>query len=170
MGLNSGRMRLNDSNLLMARAVVRVVDPQGFETFDAQVRATHAAVSTGRSAAGGDPLDEVRALSQSLGAYLPRVAGRGYDAGAQRALLLALVDEVLAGDYGDYAGAEQAYTGITGVANDLIARGALTASPAIRQIMRELLQGLANDETYDAPAFARGIGQLRAAIAQQVKS
>lgn len=170
MGLGAGRMRLNDSNLLMVRAIVHVTDAHSAPAFDSAVREVHAAVSTGRGPGGEDPLVLAAALSTRLDEWLPKVAGMNFPPPAQRALLLALVDQVMAGDYTDYAGAEQAYMGIVSVANDLLSRGALGGADTIRADLAALLRVLQHDEAFDTDTFATTLAQLRAHIASQVKS
>jgi hypothetical protein len=51
LGVGPGRMRLNDSNLLMLRAIVRATDPANANAFSAQVAQLHQAVA-GNNASG----------------------------------------------------------------------------------------------------------------------
>lgn len=170
MGLGSGRMRLNDSNLLMARAVVHVVSGDSADDFDRAVQATQQAVASGRGPQGEDPLALAHALSDRLTALLPRVAAMRFPPAAQRALLLALVDQVMAGDYTDYAGAEQAYMGIVSVTNDLLARGALSDAGRLRADLKAMLETLQKDEAFEPEAYAAMLKNFRAHVSSQVKS
>ena len=170
MGLGSGRMRLNDSNLLMARAVIHVVSPEAGAEFAREVRATQQAVAGGRGPAGEEPLMLAQALAGRLTDLLPRVAAMRFPPATQRALLLALVDEVLAGDYTDYAGAEQAYMGIVSVTNDLLARGALHDAPTLRADLKSMLKTLQQDEAFEPDSYAGTLRQFRVHVSSQVKS
>jgi len=170
MGLGSGRMRLNDSNLLMARAVVHVMNAKAGADFDQEVRKTQQAVASGRGPGGEDPLALARALSARLTALLPRVAAMQFPPATQRTLLLALVDQVLAGDYTDYAGAEQAYMGIVSVTNDMLARGALADAVTLRADLKAMLETLQKDEAFEPDSYAETLQRFRAHVSSQVKS
>lgn len=169
MGLGSGRMRLNDSNLLMARAVVHVLSDESGAEFDHAVRATQQAVASGRGPAGEDPLVLARALSARLTTLLPRVAAMHFPPATQRALLLALVDQIMASDYSDYAGAEQAYMGIVSVTNDLLARGALVDAPTLRADLKAMLIALQRDEAFQPEVYAQALKSFRVHVSSQVK-
>lgn len=169
MGMRPGRVRLNDSSLLMARAVVRVVDPGSSPAFEDEIRMVQQAVSSGRGPAGEPPLALAQGLAGRLERLIPVVADANFPPSAQRRLLLALVDHVLAGDYGDYAGAEQAYMGIASVTNDLVKRGLLADAAAISAKLGALLDVLHRDEAFDPEAFAAGLETLRRHVDVQVE-
>ena len=169
MGLGAGRMRLNDSNLLMTRAIVQVVSAKAGADFDRAVRATQQAIAHGRGPEGEDPLALARALSDWLTAFLPDVAAMRFPPATQRALLLALVDQVMASDYTDYAGAEQAYMGIVSVTNDLLARGALGDAASLRADLKAMLTSLQRDEAFQSEVYAASLKKFRAHVSSQVK-
>ncbi len=169
LGTGPGVVRVNDSNLLMLRAIVRATDPSASAAFDAQVKAMHLAVSTGKKPAGKTELDMVRELSASIGAMLPKLEKTSFPPATMRQVLLALIDESRESSYSDYAGAEQAYMAITNVANSLIQSGTLTLNPQLRSGMADLLKSLANDERYKPDAFANQLLALRGVVAAQAR-
>jgi len=169
LGIGPGRVRVNDSSLLMLRAIVRATDPAASAAFDAQVRAMHLAVSTGRKPAGRTEVDMVRELSASIGAMLPKLERQNFPPATMRQILLALIDESRESSYSDYAGGEQAYMAITNVANDLLQSGSLTMSNDLRRSMADLLKALANDEKYKPEVFANRLLALRTVVALQAR-
>lgn len=164
LGIGPGRVRVNDSHLLMLRAIVRATLPAQSARFDAEVRAMHRGVSAGELPAGKSTTDLLRDLSQSIDALLPELAAARYDGAAMRAILAALVDESSAPVYSDYAGAEQAVMAINGLAIDLRAHGELPANGAVDAALARLLKTLATEERFDASAFARELAALRRAL------
>jgi hypothetical protein len=169
LGIGPGRVRVNDSSLMMVRAIVRATDLGASAAFDAQVRAMHLAVSTGHKPAGKTEVDVVRELSATIGAMLPKLEKQTFSPATMRQVLLALIDESRESSYADYAGAEQAYMAITNVANDLLQSGTLQMSNDLRKNMAELLKALANDEKYKPEMFANRLDALRNVVALQAR-
>jgi len=164
LGIGPGRVRVNDSHLLMLRAIVRAVLPAESGGFDAEVRAMHRGVSAGELPAGKSATDLVRALSQSIEALLPALASGTYDAPAMRRILAALVEESGMPVYSDYAGAVQAVMAINGLAVDLRARGDLPPDKAVDAALADLLSTLANEERFRPADFSRQLATLRRAL------
>ncbi|NBU59328.1 MAG: hypothetical protein EBS23_06080 [Betaproteobacteria bacterium] len=169
LGTGPGVVRVNDSSLLMVRAIVRATDPSASAGFDAQVRAMHLAVSTGKKPAGKTEVDMVRELSATIGGMLPALERQSFAPATMRKVLLALIDESRESSYSDYAGAEQAYMAITNVANDLLQSGTLVMSDDLRRNMTDLLKALANDEKYKPDVFANRLLTLRNVVALQAR-
>lgn len=164
LGIGPGRVRVNDSHLLMLRAVVRATLPSRSADFDAAVRAMHRGVSTGELPPGKSATDVVRELSARIDELVPALAASRYDAATMRAILAALVDEATAPVYADYAGAEQAVMAINGLAMDLRARGALPTDAAMDAALARLLAVLAHEEHYSPGNFSRALAALRASL------
>ena len=141
-----GTVRINDSNMLMLRAIMRQVDTAVADELGELALKLH------RAAAGeGD----VREVASRLEALAERSALRidALDLGdeALRGVTLALVDEGLSGYYRDYAGAEQSVMAIGSVLNYMQTRGLLADAAAVNRGLLRLREPLANDEAY-APA------------------
>lgn len=170
MGVGPGRIRLNDSNLLMLRAIVRAAYPESSAAFDRAVRATHLAVSAGETEGGLAPLQVVSKLSATIGALMPRLEQQAFPPALQRQVLVSLVDEASESSYADYAGAEQAYMAIVNVTNDLLKQQALAATPALKTALGDLLKTLRHDEQYAPAAFKQRLATLRSTLGLQVRS
>ncbi len=161
LGVGPGRMRLNDSNLLMLRAIVRATDPGSAAAFSGQVAQLHQAVAG--NVAGADPLQLAKALSATIERHINRLAQQRFDGASQRALLAALLDEARAQQFSDYAGAEQAYMSLSSLAGALARQGSLAPAKvkALNGRMDGLRQTLANEEKFKPDAFAAQLAALR---------
>ena len=104
----------------MLRQIVRRTYPADSPAFNDLVLQLHRAVA----GEGGDALEAARRLRQGLDAVVAKLRVRDFDDRDLRAILAGLVDDGLAGQYGDYAGAEQASMAIASVLNFLARRGA----------------------------------------------
>lgn len=164
LGTGPGTVRVNDSHMLMLRAIVRATLPAASARFDAEVRAMHRGVSAGELPPGKSATDLVRSLSASIDELLPALSSARYDDAGMRAILAALVDESAAPVYSDYAGAEQAVMAINGLAVDLRARGALAPDRAVDAALAGLLATLTHEERYSPAAFGRELAALRQAL------
>lgn len=170
LGIGPGRVRLNDSNLLMLRAVIRATFPESSAGFDQTVHATHLAISSGQTTGGQTPLQVASKLSATIGAFLPRLEKQEFPPELQRKILLSLIDEASESSYADYAGAEQAYMSLATVTNDLLEKKALNASPAMNDALAALLKCLREDEKYDPALYRKRLATLRGTVGAQVRS
>jgi hypothetical protein len=103
-----GRIRLNDANLLMLRQIARrTLAPEEASAFAQQVSSLHRAVSGD----GGDPFETARALRATLEAISARLASRRFSAEDLRAMAAGLVEDGMAEQYRDYAGARTSDNG-----------------------------------------------------------
>jgi hypothetical protein len=164
-GVGPGRIRLNDSNLLMMRALVKVIDPKSAETFHEKIRALQLAISEGQ----GDAMTQARLLLETVQQYNQRFEQRHFSNQDLQGVLKAVVDEAAQGLYSDYAGAEQAYMAITSLAMGLSKRGALVNAKEVNRHLALLRKLLANDDKYQADAFQKQLSLLRNAAFVQGK-
>ena len=159
-GTGPGRVRLNDSNLLMlrqaARAVLPAVEARAFED---RVTGVHRAVG----GEGGDPLESARALRAALKALVPKFAAHAFSPADLRAMLAGLVEDGLRGEYRDYAGAEQATMAIGGLLQFLAKRGELRNVRDANAALDRLHAAVKDDEKYRPERFEAALGELRRA-------
>lgn len=159
LGVGPGVMRLNDSNLLMLRQIVKVAAPQSAGAFSDQVLRFH------RSVAGGnDALDQARALHKMISQLVPSIGAYRFGPEDLRAILIGLVDDGLAGQYTDYHGAEQAVMAVQSVADFMQKRGVIR-SASIAQSMKKLMAAVAHDEKYRAATFQEALRDLKSGLA-----
>lgn len=170
LGVGPGRMRLNDSNLLMLRAIVRATDPSGAAAFGDQVTQLHQAVAGNAAARGADPLALASALSATIQRYIGRLEQQRFTPALQRAVLVGLIDEAKRQQFSDYAGAEQAYMAISSLASSLAKQGALGGAAGVGDMNRKLAAlrvTLANEDAFRPDVFATGLQGLSRTISPQ---
>lgn len=166
--LAPGRVRLNDSYLLMTVAVTRVLDPaRGTRLADAIAR-THQAAAGNGSSREALARDGGR-LAQELAATVAWLEQTAFPDRLRARVLGLLLDDAVAAEYADYAGAEQAYMAIASLVAAMDRRGELKATPALRQKLDQVRATLAVDEPFARDAFRRELGALRAALGKGVR-
>ena len=164
LGVGPGRMRLNDSNLLMLRAIVRATDSANADAFSAQVTLLHQAISGNAEAKGADPLQLATKLSATIDQQIAKLEKQKFDTGTQRALLAGLLDEARRNEFTDYAGAEQAYLSITSLVSSLVKQGALRAGDQVNRLNKHLgnlRKLLANEDKFKPDSYAAELQAMR---------
>ena len=169
LGVGSGRVNLNDNNLLMLRVIVRVIDPANSAAFDRQVSQVHHAVAGSADQRSADPVALAKNLSATIGRYMNRFEQEPFDAAVLRNILLALLDETNANQYANYAGAEQAYFSISSLTSSLIKQGGLAASGPVTQRLTSMRKALANEDKFRGDLFMTEVAAMRALIPAQAK-
>ena len=140
VGAGPGFVRLNDANFLMLRQIARRVDADGAGAFAQQVARLHSAVAT-----GDDALAQARSVQEMIAKLMPKISAHGFSAEDLHGILNGLIDDGLAGQYGDYQGAEQAVMALQSVA-DFMARRGMLRSASVKPAMTRLLAEVAHDE------------------------
>jgi len=162
VGNRPGTIRFNDSNLLMLRQIVRRTFPAESGVFDDLVLQLHRAVA----GEGGDAMEAARRLRQGLEAVVRKLRDRAFDDADLRAILAGLVDDGIAGAYGDYAGAEQAAMAMASVLNFLARRGALADVRGANAALDRLFETVRDDEKYRAERFQAALASLKTFVAR----
>lgn len=166
-GTGPGRVRLNDSNLLMVRSIVKVVSPAQSAAFNAQILLVHKAVSGDPDAKGADPLVEARNLSAMLDAQIKQFEQFNFTRAELTKVLRNLIDEGLSNGYTDYAGAEQAFMAVSSVSSFLQKQGGVSASREVNSVLSSMRKTLANDERYSPDQFKSDLTKLKNLMAGQ---
>ena len=166
LGVGPGRIRLNDSNLLMLRAIVRVVDPANAASFNRGVMQMHQAVSGNAEAEGLDAIGSAQKVSASLDNYVNIIKNSSFDLPQLKKVYLALIDEAIDGQYSDYAGAEQAYMAISNLSLSLANMGGLGSAPQVNSQLANMRKTLSNDESYQPRIFAKQLADLKYTVSQ----
>ncbi len=157
--ISPGLVRLNDSNMLMLRALAYTVDSASGDRITAQVRKLNRAV-----AGEGDARVEAMALKQLADEMVPILDRTQLDANVIRAIALRLVDDGVNGFYSDYAAAEQAAMAISSVGGFLAKQGGLRSSKGFNAGMKRLNLTLVNDERYKPNEFVASLRELRSTL------
>ena len=155
-GTGPGRIRFNDANLLMLRQIIRRALPSEERAYNEQVSALYKAVA----GEGGDTVETARKLRAGLDRLVARLAVRDFDGADLRAILAGLIDNGLAGNYTDYAGAEQATMAIGSVLNFLAKRGELAKIRNANAALDRLHAEVRNDECFRPEGFRAALAEL----------
>ncbi|MDH5265498.1 MAG: hypothetical protein OEX21_12190, partial [Betaproteobacteria bacterium] len=115
---------------------------------------------------GGEAMEAARRLRKGLEAVVAKLRVREFDDGDLRAILAGLVDDGLAGQYGDYAGAEQASMAIASVLNYLAGRGALADVRAANAALDRVFESVKDDEKFRLERFQSALGALRPIVSR----
>jgi len=153
-----GAVRLNDSGLMMLRHVLRRLSAADATAFGGQLVRLHQAIASGNNAAA-----EARATLGLIEKLLPTIVAHRFTVEDIRGMMATLLDDGIAGQHDDYAGAEQATMALQSLANGLRQRGAL-AREAGQSQMKRLLDTVADDEAFKADAFRAALREFRAAL------
>jgi len=157
--ISPGLVRVNDSNMLMLRALANTLDPKLGERIRAQVLKLHRAV-----AGDGDALAEAAALKKLAGETVPIIAAADFGPPVVRRVLTELIDEGIAGYYSDYAAAEQATLAVSSVGSFLEKQGAMRSAGAYNTSLKKLNALLINDERYQPQQFVTQLKDLRSKV------
>jgi hypothetical protein len=162
VGTRPGTIRFNDANLLMLRQIVRQTFPAESATFNDLVLQLHRAVA----GEGGDAHEAARRLHKGLDAVVAKLRPREFDDRDLRAILAGLVEDGIAGQYGDYAGAEQASMAIASVLNFLARRGKLANVRAANAALDRVFETVRDDEKYRLERFQAALAELKTFVAR----
>jgi len=162
VGTRPGTIRFNDSNLLMLRQIVKRAFPAESGTFNDLVLALHKAVA----GEGGDALDAARKLRKGLDSVVEKLRTQSFGDADLRAILGGLIDDGLAGQYTDYAGAEQASMAIGSVLNFLAKRGVVKDVKAANTSLDRLFETVKDDEKYKHERFQQALAGLKTTVAR----
>jgi len=159
-GLGPGAVRINESSMLMARQIARVVEP----ALGARVAQTMDQLQKAAAGRGGDAVTLARTLKAEMDELVKRLQKRTFAEKEMRAVLAGLIDDGLNGQYHDYAGAEQATMAIGSVANFMFQRGALKSAGNINSGLAALQAAVSDDERYRPAQFQTALRTFRGAI------
>jgi hypothetical protein len=154
-----GTARVNDSNLMMLRAIMRRVDPAFADSLAGLTLALHRAV-----AGEGDVLAAASAVETKAAEAIATIAAFQFDDATLRDVTLALVDEGLSGHYSDYAAAEQSVMAIGSLLNSMVASGLARDPESVNRALRALRAPLASDEGYRPADWLPALREFRATL------
>jgi Cytochrome c554 and c-prime len=155
--LGPGAVRLNDSSMLMARQIAKVIDP----AFGARVAQAMNQLQQAAAGRGGDTATAARALKGQMDEFIGKLQAQTFAEPQLRAVLAGLIEDGLNGQYGDYAGAEQATMAIGTVANFMFQRGILKSARGVNGGLAALHAAVADDERYRPAQFQAALRDFR---------
>ena len=154
--ISPGLVRLNDSSMLMLRAITRAIEPQLGDRVTAQTQKLHRAI-----AGDGDAFVEAAALKKLAEETVPIMSGTTFSNQTMAAVLSRLIEDGIQGTYSDYAAAEQATLAIGSIGAYLAKQGAMVAPQKFNVSLKKLTLSLAKDEQYKPREFEALLKDLR---------
>ena len=158
----TGLARLNDSGMLMMRAIAKQIDPKLGARVTAQGGKLHRAV-----AGQGDAMAEAAAMKRLSLEVAARIENYSFSESALRAIAVSLIDDGLNGYYRDYAGAEQASMAIGSVVNFMNKRGMIKSPKSVNVSLSRLYGSLSNDEKYRPSEFQQRLREFKNVLLAQ---
>ncbi len=158
----TGLARLNDSGMLMMRAIAKQMDPKLGARVTAQGGKLHRAV-----AGQGDAMAEAAAMKRLSLEVATRVENYSFSEAALRGIAIGLIDDGLNGYYRDYAGAEQASMAIGSVVNFMNKRGMIKSAKPVNAGLQKLYASLSNDEKYRPAEFQQRLREFKSVLLAQ---
>ena len=154
--ISPGLVRLNDSSMLMLRAITRALNPELGDRVVAQTQKLHRAI-----AGEGDAFVEAAALKKLAQETVPVMASTTFSNQTMAAVLSRLIEDGVQGTYSDYAAAEQATLAIGSVGAYLAKQGAMASPQKFNASLKKLTASLAKDEQYKPREFEALLKDLR---------
>jgi hypothetical protein len=158
-GLGPGVVRLNDSNLVMFRHVLAVVDRSAAQRVMDQTRELHRATTVSRDATSA----AARRLRDNVQGLLPQVSAHDFDAASLGPILDSLLADADRGEFRDFAAAEQAAMAASSVIVAFETAKALDAAQAdaLKAKVVVLYGKVENENDYNMSAFVTALRDLR---------
>jgi Cytochrome c554 and c-prime len=160
-GSSPGRIRLNNSNLLMLRQIARCVLPgEKANDFAQHVTDLNRAVAGD----GGDPMEAVQQMRSTIDAMTPAIAAHAFSGNDLRTMLAGLADDGAKGEYHDYSAAEQATMAIGGLLGFMGRKGEIKDYRAANAALDKLYDTVKDDEKFRPERFRAALEDLRATV------
>jgi hypothetical protein len=160
-----GIARLNDANFLMLGRVLAVTDPKAAARFRDNTLALHAAASAGK----GNVVEVAQRMRAVVGDMIPALAQTEFTESQVRQLAANIVREGLAGEYRDYAAAEQSVMAVQALASTLDRMNVLgpDRTAKLKRINDEigaLLAVTSHDEAYQPEKLRACLERVRSSL------
>lgn len=165
-GLGPGAVHLNDANLIMLGVIARHLAPKLAKTLAADTRALLKGVSTSPQAM----IKAAGRLDKTVIRLLSAIGKSEFPRDSMRALFVGLLDQGLAGEYTDFAAAEQATMALGSIHSALRQVGAVTGPAATG--VEKALDGcfavldpvIEKKRTFDPSRFQAALKTLKKAL------
>lgn len=165
MGATPGQARLNDGSLAMVSALVKGALPLRYDTLRADIKALHVASTSNTSS-----MDQLTKAANKLNTQLTDIrnalAGTTITPAVLQKVLKEVVSTASAGQYTDFAQAEQAFMSVSSLANSLGQRSDPQFAAQLNKRLQGLTKVLASDEQFDRAAFQSGMAQIKSVLGE----
>lgn len=160
--LKPGTVRLQDSNLLMLRHIVKVLDPNLANAFQSKTLKLHQASTQSTQSI----INAAKALKQTNNQLINKIAGANFSSDFMFSVLKSIIDDGVKGHYIDYASAEQTLMAVEALATTLSNAGKLniSASSPVNNSLNKMYDLLGNDDKFSPGAFSRELKAMQSQI------
>lgn len=149
-GLAQGAVRLNDSSALLLIAALEVMNPPQAQSFKRELNALHRATGGGLAS-----IQTVAArMDGQMDAVVAGLSGRSFAPEDLRRLRSALLSRAAAGEYRDFAAAEQAYLAVETLCIEL------GEGESLKPQLDQLFASLEDEHRFRAARFASAAAKL----------
>jgi hypothetical protein len=157
-GLGPGVVRLNDANLVTYRHVLGLVDSAAAARLREQTKALHRATTVSRDATSS----AANTLKATIETSLARVSAYPFEANSLGKVLSSMLRDAEAGDYRDFAGAEQAALAAQSVISGFEAGGAIDKdrADALNRLVDNLNATVADGDNFQNAKFVASLRTL----------
>jgi len=158
-GLPPGIVRFNDANFIMLRNIIGAVDAGLAKKLRSETRTLHRSVIRGNAAVKAAVLK----LSATTEKAIAKVAGHDFSDKDVKKILASIISEGLAGEFQDYAAAEQTTMAAGNVISVLEGSGAITEAQynKLNKSLDRLYTATTNDDKYKPKAFISALRVLK---------
>lgn len=161
-GIGPGIPRIYDANLIMMRVLMRRVDPALANDLEAKSRQLHQASLQGYDAVIAAAAD----LKAATEGTIERLAAHAFTAADMSAVLGGIMEEGLAGEYVDYAAAEQATMAASAILQAMVDDSVISRAQYIELsgVLNDCYKAIEKDEEYDPRQFLAALESLQNAV------
>lgn len=162
VGLQPGIPRLNDANLVMLSVITQRIDATLANRLKQESLALHQASTQGNDAT----VAAAGALRKTTGDLVGKFASHAFGRDDMQALLTGVVNAGKAGEYIDYAGAEQATMAISSIITAMRRAGVVDENnyKSMRSALDKCYEATAKDEEYKPRVFVAALQAFEATI------
>ncbi|MBT5263646.1 MAG: hypothetical protein HOL85_02355 [Rhodospirillaceae bacterium] len=159
-GLGPGKVRIDDSNAIMLRAISGVVDRDLGARLSKQLHDLHIGTATGPDAF----LTAAKALKQTVDGLPARFAKHKFAKADISALAKAILADAEVGEYSDYVGAEQAVMALSAIFSAGERMGLAGLAKATSKPMDEAYAALKSYDDWDYTGFRTAMAKVGDAV------
>ena len=161
-GIGPGIPRIYDANLIMLRVLLQRIDPAMAADMASQSKRLHQASLQGYDAV----IAAARALKEATAGAIERLATHSYEAADMSALMGGVLSEGLAGEYIDYAAAEQATMAVSAILQAMVDDGMISRAQYIElsAVLEQCYTAIEKDEQYDPRQFLAALQALEETV------
>ncbi len=166
-GIGPGRLHLNDSSLIVLRAIVSVVDPSHIAEFDKKIAYFYEKLSDEENSTAPSIHQSAEETAQYLERFTTLFEKVSFDEKVLKKVLASIIESANQRQFGDPSGAEQAYMAITNIASSLYQSGNLKATADVNTVLGAMRNTLSNDEQYQPEQFRHQLNQLKSIVVKE---